>query len=234
MQLKDILNITGTIELLSGLHIGAGKDAVEIGGLDQPIIKNPITNAPYIPGSSLKGKMRSLLEARRAGESQDTARAVASGKPCDCGKFGCPICMIFGVSGAVNTDERLGPTRILVRDSLLDEDCKEKFQNGELPMEIKYENTINRVKGTADNPRPLERVPAGVKFVLNIGFRVYKDDPEDLLTWLLRGLRLVELDALGGCGSRGCGEVRFCDVHIYDGQHVDKGHYDNLEDIKIF
>lgn len=229
MELEKILKITGTIELLSGLHIGAGKDAVEIGGLDQPIIKNPITNAPYIPGSSLKGKMRSLLEARRVGESRETAEAVAKGQPCACGKFGCPVCMIFGVSGAAKPEAALGPTRILVRDSVLDEACEKKFRDGELPMEIKYENTIHRCTGTAQNPRPLERVPAGVRFLLNIGFRVYKGDPEDLLTWLFRGLRLVELDALGGCGSRGCGEVRFLDLHLDN-----KPYCENLEGIEIF
>lgn len=229
MQLERIHKITGVILLQSGLHIGAGKDAVEIGGLDQPVIKNPITNAPYIPGSSLKGKMRSLLEARLLAERPETRKCLEKGKPCQCGRRDCPICMIFGVSGAAKTVEDLGPTRILVRDALLDEKCEELFRSGNLPMEIKYENSINRCKGVADNPRPLERVPAGVRFSFNIGFRVYKDDPKDLMAWLFRGLRLVELDALGGCGSRGCGEVRFLDITV-DGQ--DK--YKNLDEIAIF
>lgn len=224
MQLERIHKITGTLLLQSGLHIGAGKDAVEIGGLDQPVIKNPITNAPYIPGSSLKGKMRSLLEARILAERPETRKL-----PCQCGRRDCPICMIFGVSGAAKTPEDLGPTRILVRDALLDEECENLFKSGRLPMEVKYENSINRNKGTAENPRPLERVPAGVRFSFNIGFRVYQGDPADLVDWLFRGLRLVELDALGGCGSRGCGEVRFLDIAI-DGQRK----YENLDEIAIF
>lgn len=229
MQLERIHKITGTILLQSGLHIGAGKDAVEIGGLDQPVIKNPLTNAPYIPGSSLKGKMRSLLEARLLAERPETRKHIESGKPCQCGSRNCPVCMIFGVSGSARKAEDLGPARILVRDALLDEKCEELFKSGNLPMEIKYENSINRNTGVAENPRPLERVPAGVRFSFNLGFRVYKGDPAELMDWLFRGLRLVELDALGGCGSRGCGEVRFLDIAI-DGQR----RYDNLDEIAIF
>lgn len=228
MELQKIYKITGTILLQSGLHIGAGKDAVEIGGLDNPIIKNPLSSAPYIPGSSLKGKMRSLLEARLLAERPDTRKWLESGKPCQCGKRGCPICTIFGVSGSAKKDEALGPTRILVRDALLTKEYEELFADAKLPMEIKYENAIDRRTGVA-NPRPLERVPAGVRFAFNIALRVYKDDPADLLDWVFRGLRLVELDALGGSGSRGCGEVRFQDIKVDD-----EPKYDNLDGIAIF
>lgn len=228
MQLEKIHKITGVIILQSGLHIGAGKDAVEIGGLDNPIVKNPLNNAPYIPGSSLKGKMRALLEARLLGERPELRKFYEKGMPCQCGKRDCPVCVIFGVSGSAKKDEDLGHTRILVRDSLLDAQCEAKLKNGELPMEIKYENSIDRCSGRA-NPRPLERVPAGVSFLLNIGFRVYRGDPDNLLDWLFRALRLVELDALGGCGSRGCGEVRFENIKI---DNVDA--YKNLDEIAIF
>ncbi|MDE5833087.1 MAG: type III-A CRISPR-associated RAMP protein Csm3 [Desulfovibrio sp.] len=228
MELITIHKISGVILLQSGLHIGAGKDAVEIGGLDNPIVKNPLNNAPYIPGSSLKGKMRSLLEARLMGERPETRKSLEKGKPCQCGKAGCPICVIFGVSGSVSTEGNLGPTRLLVRDSLLAPEDLELFKKGELPMEIKYENSIDRRTGVA-NPRPLERVPAGVKFAFNLGFRVYKGDKEDLLDWLFKGMRMVELDALGGSGSRGCGEVRFLDIHVDE-----QLRYENLDGIKIF
>ena len=62
MQLTNITKLTGQIELLSGLHIGSGNTEIHIGGTDNPVITNPITQQPYIPGSSIKGKMRSLLE----------------------------------------------------------------------------------------------------------------------------------------------------------------------------
>ncbi|WP_297499767.1 type III-A CRISPR-associated RAMP protein Csm3, partial [Thermococcus sp.] len=54
--------IRGRIKALTGLHIGSQRDVSEIGGIDNPVIKDPHTGLPYIPGSSLKGKLRSLFE----------------------------------------------------------------------------------------------------------------------------------------------------------------------------
>lgn len=211
MKLCAIHTITGQIRLRSGLHIGAGKDTVEIGGLDQPIVKDPLSGAPYIPGSSLKGKMRSLLEtAVFMGRSDATRAAVMDGKPCDCGPPSCPICTLFGAHKApTQCDPLLGPTRMLVRDAYLTPEFAERFRTGDLPMEIKSENIIHRVKGVAEHPRPLERVPAGVCFELNIALKVYENDAPDLKDWIFKGLYLVQLDALGGCSSRGCGQVAF-------------------------
>ena len=222
MQLKAIRQITGVIHLRSGLHIGAGKDTVEIGGLDQPIIKHPVSGAPYIPGSSLKGKMRALLETSIFSANPDTRTSVLAGKPCECGKKGCPACTLFGSHNAPQKcDPDLGPTRILVRDANLTPECEEQFKNGRLPMEIKYENIINRVQGVAEHPRPLERVPAGTAFVLNIALKVYDGDrAEDLLQHVWQGLKLIEMDALGGGGSRGNGQVRFGELQV-DGEAVD-------------
>ncbi len=225
MKLTAIRNIRGTIRLLSGLHIGAGKDSVEIGGLDQPIIKHPVTGAPYIPGSSLKGKLRCMLETSIFMSRPETRAAVTKGSPCDCGKEGCPACTIFGTHK--NTDSTLGPTRLLVRDALLTREYQDLFDEGHLPMEIKYENSIHRVKGTAENPRPLERVPAGSCFTLNMSFRVYDGDDASLIDNVLKGLKLLEMDALGGGGSRGNGQVAFEDLTL-DGKPVD------LKDIKVF
>lgn len=228
MKLVNIRKITGKILLLSGLHIGAGKDSVEIGGLDNPIIKNPLTNAPYIPGSSLKGKMRSLLEMRLLGEKEFPAMksSMLKGNPCQCGE--CPVCKIFGVSGSASKslENQPGPTRLLVRDALLDEECQKLFEDNELPMEIKYENSINRCTGVA-NPRPLERVPAGAKFDLNLSLRVYEgDDFKKNLKYVYGALKLLELDALGGGGSRGNGEVRFDELAVIGGDV-------NLEELDV-
>lgn len=228
MKLCHIYAISGQIRLLSGLHIGAGKDTVEIGGLDQPIIKNPLNQQPYIPGSSLKGKMRSLLETSLLRDRPKTREAVTAGMPCHCGERDCPVCVIFGVSGAESGRADLGPTRLLVRDATLCDEDARLFGEGRLPMEIKYENTIDRVKGTAAHPRPLERVPAGVSFKLSLAFKQYENDPADLLDWVFRGLRLVELDALGGCSSRGCGEVRFENIML-DGMPL----HANLDQISL-
>lgn len=228
MKLTNIQEITGVIRLRSGLHIGAGKDSVEIGGMDQPVIKDPVTKAPYIPGSSLKGKLRSILETSVFMENADTRQAVMKGTPCNCGKKGCPACTIFGAHAAPqNCDEELGPSRLLMRDAPLTPEFMELFKSGRLPMEVKNENIINRVTGVAQHPRPLERVPAGTCFTLNIAFRVYEGDSKELLQWVLKGLKLLQLDAIGGGGSRGNGQVIFEDVKM-DGQPV------NLDGIRAF
>ena len=211
MKLNKIINITGTIQLITGLHIGAGKDNIEIGGLDLPIMKQPNTKAPYIPGSSLKGKMRSLLEVTQLGLGQYKPRINEKGEPCGCGDDNCLICTIFGVHKA--SQEKAKVTRLLVRDSLLNDDFMEKHKNGNLPMEIKYENTINRVKGIADNPRPVERVPAGTEFTFNIALKIYENDrEEDFIRVIKTGLKLLELDAIGGHSSRGSGQIKFKDL----------------------
>ncbi|MDQ7032501.1 MAG: type III-A CRISPR-associated RAMP protein Csm3 [Desulfonauticus sp.] len=221
MQLEKIINITGKIKVLTGLHIGAGDAALEIGGLDQPIIKHPLTGEPYIPGSSLKGKLRSLLELRYN-------KFAKNGNPCQCST--CLICCVFGVSGAEKNKQSIGPTRILVRDAYMTENWHQQFQRGELPMEIKYENVINRITGTAENPRPLERVPAGVEFDFNISVRLFEGDKEDDMLGLVKqGLALLQLDALGGCGSRGCGQIKFCNVHINEQEITEEDFQQALE-----
>lgn len=220
MKLQTIKQISGKIRVMTGLHIGAGKGSLEIGGLDQPVIKHPISSAPYIPGSSIKGKMRSLLETTHFVERPATRKfVVQDGKPCGCAAADCPACAIFGTSAANKTPE-LGPTRLIVRDAYLTEAWDQKFRSGDLPMEVKYENTIHRVQGTAENPRPLERVPAGVEFTFNLSFKVFEGDDPKWLDYVYQGLKLVQLDALGGCSSRGSGQVAFVGLTC-DGQAVD-------------
>jgi CRISPR-associated protein Csm3 len=221
MKLKKVKNISGAIRVLTGLHIGASNDSVEIGGLDNPIVKDPLpgSNAPYIPGSSIKGKLRSLTEIKEN-------RIGKKGNPCDCAKKSCPVCPVFGTSAA-NRPEDLGPTRIVVRDAHLSPEWEKKFKAGDLPMEIKYENTINRITGVA-NPRPLERVPASVEFIFNITLKVFEDDPEDYFNTVLKAMRLLELDALGGSGSRGCGQIKFVGVSI-DGEGQNENFLESVE-----
>ncbi|WP_022662635.1 type III-A CRISPR-associated RAMP protein Csm3 [Paucidesulfovibrio longus] len=219
MRLEKIKHINGTLLVVSGLHIGAGRDVIEIGGMDQPIIKHPITRAPYVPGSSIKGKMRSLLEVYYFINNEKTREFVVQGKPCGCGERSCPACVIFGAAND-KKDITIGPSRLMMRDAMLSKIDQERFEKGELPMEVKYENIIHRVKGVAEHPRPLERIPAGVTFDFNFSFKVFEGDEPGLLDYVYRGLRLIELDALGGCGSRGCGQVRF-DNLACDGQKID-------------
>ncbi len=214
MKLMKIKTITGRILVVTGLHIGTSNETIEIGGMDNPIIKDPLpgSNAPYIPGSSLKGKMRSLMEVK-------DQRLSEKGGPCDCG--GCHICAVFGTAADKKGDNTLGPTRIIVRDAYLSDykktpderSWKQRFKAGDLPMEVKYENTINRISGEA-TPRPLERVPGGVEFDFNFSFNVFKNDPEKYFNTVLQAMKLLELDALGGSGSRGCGQIKFVDITI--------------------
>ncbi len=215
MKLEKVRTIKGSIRVITGLHIGASSENIEIGGLDNPIIKDPLpgSNAPYIPGSSLKGKLRSLIEIK---EGRFVASGKLKGNPCDCGKKDCPVCPVFGTSSAKRPED-LGPTRIVVRDAHLSKEWSDRFKKGDLPMEIKYENTLNRITGAA-NPRPLERVPASVEFDFNIAFKEFEGDPEDYFTTVLKGMRMLELDALGGSGSRGCGQIKFVNITIDDDQ----------------
>ncbi len=234
MKLKEIKTIKGRILVVTGLHIGASNENIEIGGMDNPIIKDPLpgSNAPYIPGSSLKGKMRSLIEVKEGKFGGKNNQG-----PCDCGK--CRICAVFGTSAGKKTDDNkdnLCPTRLIVRDAYLSEykenteakSWKEKFQEGDLPMETKYENTINRITGEA-NPRPLERVPGGVEFDFNFSFKAFENDPDKYFSTVLQAMKLLELDALGGSGSRGCGQIKFVDV-VIDG---DKQKPNFLEEVNV-
>jgi CRISPR-associated protein Csm3 len=206
-RLTDIIEIKGILKIETGLHIGAGDLEMHIGGIDNPVIKHPVTGQPYIPGSSIKGKMRAMLEWRTG--------AITDGKPLslrDREKPGVePILKLFGVGGG-DTDEKIGPSRLSVADAVLTEDLSRPGNNTKL-IEAKTENSINRITGVATNPRQTERVVSGVTFAFLASLRRFEGD-EDLLSLLFDGLRLIELDALGGSGSRGYGKVKFQDMTV--------------------
>ena len=222
MQLKAINQITGQIQLITGLHIGAGNEEVHIGGIDNGVIKHPHTQQPYIPGSSLKGKMRSLLEWR-AGLVGD-----ANGKPVSIGLLDKltgdkkqqaeTIIRLFGAAGDTKNDEKaeeIGITRLSFWDCALNADWKKQISdNNWLYTEAKSENTINRITGTADNPRQTERVPADAVFDFKIGMKILNDGEEDFIETVLAGLKLLELDGIGGSGSRGYGKIKFVDLKL--------------------
>jgi len=199
-----IVNIKGQIELLSGLHIGGGDDTMKIGGIDNGVIKDINTDKPYIPGSSLKGKMRSLLEwsCRVVGYgdgSPFTSKLLKEVPEVD-KKDAETLLKLFG-----DKEGAYGITRISVGDCSLN-----NSSDGMVLSEAKYENVINRQKGTAEHPRQTERVPAGVKFDFDIRVKVLDEDSEEALVGMVkRGLDLVANDYLGGSGSRGYGRVRF-------------------------
>jgi CRISPR-associated protein Csm3 len=197
--------IVGTIELKSGTRIGGSDDVLQIGGTDLTCIKDPVTGKPYIPGSSLKGKMRSELEKHheRFGRNPN--------EPCGCAQEDCPVCRVFGPHR--NPNHRLGPSRLLVRDAQL-------LEGGQL--EHKTEAIIQRQSNTAQHPRTVERVAPRARFALEIGLQVFDlderfeyQDPDGktvhgadaLREVVYHALDLVEQTGIGGGTSKGYGAI---------------------------
>lgn len=205
--------IKADLKCLTGLHIGGTDEGFEIGGLDNPVIKDPITGYPYIPGSSLKGKLRSLLEWAEKADSiiRKDRSGILVGVPCDCG--GCDVCIIFGCSASIKEKE---PTRLAVRDSFPKpatiEEWKALFSEN-IFTEIKTENAIDRLTSSA-NPRTMERVPAGSVFEVEMTYDLYKKDDKKRMQKLFEAMALLEDSFLGGGGSRGSGKVAFKDIEI--------------------
>jgi CRISPR-associated protein Csm3 len=205
MKLIEIRRLKGEISLLSGLHIGSGSDEMRIGGIDKPVIKNA-KGIPYIPGSSLKGKVRSLLEwANEAGVKK-------SGEPLCTSDSMNLIARIFG-NGAINQEYDGGPTRVCFRDAPM-VNAEELRASGHL-TEAKTEISMNRRTGAAKNGglHVMERVPAGARFEFEVSFKIFdfgdggKRDREAFAA-LKKGLEMLEADSLGGAGSRGYGRIK--------------------------
>ena len=227
MQLTKICLIEGGIELVTGLHIGAGSEEMHIGGTDNPVVKNPVNRRPYIPGSSLKGKMRSLLEWQAGTVGETDGKPIgfgyASGIEDEKKRTRAEnILKLFGGAPEGDRDDafirRIGPTRLAFWDCPIDEGWIKQMDDRSVSYtEVKMENIIDRIGGAAQHPRSNERVPAGARFDFRLTMRVH--DGENLFPEVLRGLRLVELTGLGASGSRGYGKVRFLDL-TRDGESI--------------
>lgn len=232
IKLEGRVFITFDIQAVTGLHIGGSDAGVEIGGVDKTVIRDRLTNRPYIPGSSLKGKMRSLLEKYR-GLKQN--QKIGKGYIHSCGADykgeelaqkgkkeyeGCDVCQVFGLPG---DRDFATPTRLTVRDVFLNEKSAGDLgaAQTDLPYtEVKTEVSIDRVTSVA-NPRQMERVPAGAIFDQGeMIFGLYEGSGcsarKDLerLGVILEGMRLLEDDYLGGLGSRGSGKIRFKNIRL--------------------
>jgi CRISPR-associated protein Csm3 len=228
LQLVGKLILSGEVHCETGLHIGAGKGSLEIGGADNPVVKDAF-GLPYIQGSSLRGKVRSLLEnamgltspaelvyvSKRRGQE---VRIHQSDRPDD------EICLLFGRSPGRNergegeaTDARMAsPARLTIYDAPLDTESITAQMRENLDdeiTEVKSENAIDRITSQA-NPRTLERVPAGARFRVRMVLDVLCEEDKALAARLIEGLRLLEDDALGGGGSRGSGRVRFANLTL--------------------
>ncbi len=233
--------ISGRIRAVTGLHIGGSPGALAIGNVDMPVIRDPVTGRPYIPGSSLKGKMRSLAE-KMTGAPQnrsigkDVRIHVAESRE-QYDRFW--VNPLFGVPGEVKFDVP-APTRLIVRDVPLDEESARNLLRVRTDMpytEVKWEAAIDRVTSAAV-PRQLERVPADTLFApMELVFSLYLPEDIGLFGYLLTAMQLVEDDYLGGQGSRGSGKVRFEQITLTckkgDTYETvgEKGPYDTLKDL---
>lgn len=222
------LVIEGELQCQTGLHIGAGKGSLEIGGADNPVVKDAF-GIPYVPGSSLRGRLRSLLEqtlglavpselvylSRRKGQE---VRIHQSNRPDD------EIGILFGrtpgrverVSGETTETSVATPARLTVYDAplVLDSITPQMRENLDDELtEVKSENAVDRITSQA-NPRTLERVPAGARFKFRMILDVLCDEDKPLLSRVAEGLRLIEDDALGGGGSRGSGRISFSSLSV--------------------
>ena len=202
-KLVKKIKINTSITLITGLHIGGNSENVEIGGIDNPVVKLASKgNVPYIPGSSLKGKMRCLLEQAAGAPQVGLDEKVNN---------------LFGITENRSIHTNNQPSKIIVRDAMLsDESQKMLSECGNLDMpytENKFENVIDRVKGVAEHPRQTERVPAGAVFNAEFVINIWDDDDEqELMALFEKGIRLLENDYLGGCGSRGYGQIKFSEL----------------------
>lgn len=218
--------IIADIVLKTGLHIGGTEEGIDIGGMDNPVIKDKVTGLPYIPGSSLKGKIRNLLEwaYNKVTIEQNSKTNEWEGKLCNDPTH--PIGIVFGVAAENHKGNLPGPTRLTVRDALPHPNVKmpdgtEKSQvaiweaamGEKIYTEAKTENAIDRLTSAA-NPRSMERVPASSVFKAEFIYDLYTPKDREYLKLLFEGMRLLEDSYLGGGGTRGSGQVEFKNITI--------------------
>lgn len=224
LYLDKKIIIRGEIIVITGLHIGGTNNEMSIGGMDNGIIVHPVTKEPYIPGSSLKGKMRSLTELAHGHVGDSMSRDIQAGPSNDPAKLAAKL---FGYTQYKEKDKRdqkdwsykaQQPSRIIVRDCFLSN--QEELQG--FLIEQKTETVIDRITSAA-MPRQMERVPANARFHMEMVLNVFEEEDEDeFLNGVFNALRMVQDDYLGGAGSRGSGQVQF---NITAVEHRPKAYY---------
>ena len=227
IQLQGKIFLKGTINAMTGLHIGGNTGELDIGGIDNPVIRNTFNREPYIPGSSLRGKMRSLLDRhfnnpldKRVGRD---VRVHECEKPSEYND--CKVCQVFGVAPQHNMRGKTMPGRLIVRDTFLTKESLDALDKADTDTdftEIKTEVAIDRITSAA-TPRQQERVPAGTTFgpfqVVHSLYTVHDTEQDNqisteltLFDTVLKGMELLVDDYLGGSGSRGSGQIAFEDL----------------------
>lgn len=228
MKLVNIHTIEAKLVCETGLHIGASVAQMHIGGIDSEVVKHPFTNEPYLPGSSLKGKMRCLLE---------WTAGIVDRSIQNQGEEAIAIAKLFGSSCDSNYEVDLGPTRISVWDAPLTREWVAAQKENYLPLtEEKAENRIDikfdpreKVNKLEATPRFIERVPAGAEFKFKVVVKVFEGDDDKLMDLLFKGLKLLEMDGIGGSGSRGYGKIVFSLLTINGEDAMQR-----LKDVRLF
>ena len=202
------IKIEGSIRVKTGLHIGGDDSFSAIGAIDSPVVRDPLTRDPVIPGSSLKGKMRSLLARDMGTVPTDGVKGFEN----DCAE----IKRLFGSSDKNSNIAGTGMqmSRLQFSDCFL-------VNKKELPQifENKFENTIDRLTSVA-NPRQIERVVRGAQFAFELIYNVENpDEVDEDFGNIAKAIHLLENDYLGGGGSRGNGRVEFdgLSAHVVTG-----------------
>lgn len=192
------IEITGKIEVVTGMHIGGSEAFAAIGAINSPVIKDVLNNKPIIPGSSLKGKLRTLL-------AREYNKEITEPDGDDI-----RILRLFGSS------ENKKRSRILISDMQMSNEDELRERGLTSLTEVKYENSINRATGKS-NPRQIERAIRGTKFDLSIIYEVSNENINEIeedIDNLILGMKLLQYDYLGGSGSRGYGKVKFNELHM--------------------
>lgn len=210
------IEITGKIRLITGLHIGGSVEFSAIGAIDSPVIKDVISNDPFIPGSSLKGKLRYLLQ-RQYQRNIDVSGRHENDEP-----------EVLRLFGSTNTNEENRISRLYFSDAFISNKKDLEKIGIESITEVKFENSINRFTAVA-NPRQIERVIRGSKFDLEIIYNIQNEEEvEEDFERLKEAFKLLEFDYLGGSGSRGYGRVKIEDIEI----NMAVGDYKNIEKLR--
>lgn len=202
-QLLEKVIIRAVLTVKTGLHIGGSSDYAPIGAVDSIFVRDPLTRQPVIPGSSVKGKLRTLLAKTRnegnLGSSPDNDEKV--------------VLRLFGSA----QKNHILFSRLQFSDSFVKDTSVKQFSGLDTDTylgEVKFENTINRATGEA-TPRQIERVPAGMQFDFQLVYNLEnKEESGEDMEVLRDGFRLLQLDYLGGHGSRGYGRVAFSDFSV--------------------
>ena len=196
MKLKRKIIIKADLKVLTGMHIGGSNAYSAIGTPDSPVIRSALDGRPIVPGSSLKGKLRTLLASVIDKDDQYE----------DPSKDDDRIKRLFGASASKDS-ENTELSKLQFADAYVKTNQKEL-------TEIKFENTIPRGNCTA-NPRQIERVVPGVVFETVIVYQeTNPEETEEDLKNLAKGMRLLQYDYLGGHGTRGYGRVSFKNISV--------------------